>query len=96
MVAKKFLDPEGVPSFDPDKGNPSTTINGSLLADNEDPPLIRIAEPEAGPPPVEIWTPATLPFNKFSTVGVAPLLNSFEVICVTEPVASFFSLFHIQ
>ena len=72
-------------------GRPSKTTSGSLFANNEDPPLILIVGTEPGEPPlVLIVTPATLPVNKLSTVTFAPLLKSFELIVLTEPVASFF------
>ena len=71
-------------------GRPSITIKGSLEAVKEAPPLILISEPEPGAPLVLIVKPATLPFNKFSAVTTAPLLNSFEEIVVTAPVTSFF------
>ena len=74
----------------PDIGNPSTTIKGSLLAANDDPPRIRMTASLPGVPEEVMTTPDALPFNKPSTLVIAPLLKSLDVINSTEPVASFF------
>src|SRR5436190_13218734 len=74
-------------------GTPSITINGSLLALSDAPPRMRIVLPEPGAPPLDdICTPATFPAINCSGVVMGPLLKSFAVMAVTEPVRSFFSL----
>ena len=72
-------------------GIPSITIRGLLLALNDAPPLILILGSESGWPPFEvILTPGAFPVSNWSAEIIAPLLKSFEVIDVNDPVASFF------
>src|SRR5690554_4060755 len=72
-------------------GTPSITIRGSLLADIEDPPLIRIVEPAPGAPPEEtILSPATLPANISEGFVASPLLRDVASTATTDPVASSF------
>ena len=86
--AKAFAWPEMPP---PSIGIPSITINGSLLAFSDAPPLIRMVLPEPGAPLLlVIDTPATLPAINCSGVEIAPVLKSFEEILTTDPVKSFF------
>ena len=62
IVDKGFANPE-IPELL--TGNPSIIINGSLLADMDEPPLIRIVAPLPGAPPDEVITvPALLPTIK--------------------------------
>src|SRR5664279_3257115 len=64
-----------------DKGIPSITINGSLLAFKDAPPRILIVLPEPGAPSFEVIdTPATLPLINCSGVVIEPWLKSFELI----------------
>src|SRR5579859_5652248 len=72
-------------------GNPSITINGSLLADSEDPPLILIVALSPGAPLLETTeTPAILPKIRSCGEVKTPLLKSLPEIAATAPVASFF------
>ena len=70
-------------------GTPSITINGSLLAFIEVPPLILIVLPEPGAPLLElIFTPGTLPITNCSGVVTEPLLKSSLLITAADPVKS--------
>ncbi len=70
-------------------GTPSITINGSLLALRDEPPLILIDEPAPGAPPLDVTlTPADLPKISCSGVEILPCWKDFEVIATTEPVRS--------
>ena len=72
-------------------GTPSMMINGSLVADNEDPPRMRMVEPLPGAPLVDvITTPALLPTIRSWGEVIAPLLKSLALTVVTAPVASDF------
>src|SRR6476620_9207387 len=78
--------PAGVIVF---SGIPSITINGLEFPAGEAPPLILIFGAASGDPPlVVILTPAALPVSNWSVDTIDPLLNSFSVTVVTEPVAS--------
>ena len=88
IIASGFATPEIPPLA---TGTLSITINGSLLAFKEAPPLILIVLPAPGAPPLEvICTPATLPAISCSAEVFCPLTKSFEVTLTTEPVKSFF------
>ena len=70
MVFNRFAEP-AMPL--PSTGTPSITINGSLLAFNEAPPLILIRlPPPAEPPPLVTCNPATLPCNNCSDEAMFP------------------------
>src|SRR5687767_8967888 len=72
-------------------GNPSITIRGSLLADNEDPPRIRIVEFAPGAPLFDVTeTPANFPTTKSCGDVRTPWLKSLLPRLTTAPVASFF------
>src|SRR5690554_558300 len=72
-------------------GTPSITIRGSLLADIDDPPLIRIVEPAPGAPPDDtILRPATFPANISEGLVASPLLRDVASTATTDPVASSF------
>src|SRR4030095_1262530 len=91
LIVARALGTPAISEFD--RGIPSITINGSLLAFNEAPPRILIVLPEPGAPSFGVIdTPATLPRINCSGVTIAPLLKSFALIAVTAPVRSFFIL----
>ena len=72
------------------KGTLSITINGSLLALSEAPPLILMVLPAPGAPPFEvICTPATLPAINCSGLVNCPFTKSLEEMLATLPVKSF-------
>jgi len=72
-------------------GTPSITISGSLLALSDEPPRMRMVEPDPGaPPPEVICTPAILPDTSSCGDVMAPLLKSADVMAETDPVASSF------
>src|SRR5688572_4344469 len=71
-------------------GTPSITIRGALLAEMEDPPRIKMSEPEPGAPPLEVMvTPGTLPINRFSGVVMGPCTKSLGPTATTAPERSF-------
>lgn len=69
ILARIPLDP---PTLSLVIGNPSITIKGLLEALIEEPPRIRISDPEPGAPLVVTDTPATRPCNRFSGVTILP------------------------
>ncbi len=72
-------------------GTPSTTISGSLLADIDEPPRIRMLEPDPGAPPDDtMLIPATFPASKSEGDVAKPLFSLVASTAVTEPVASSF------
>ena len=88
MVFSGFLIPE-ISSLS--IGTPSITKSGSLLAESDEPPRMRMVEPEPGaPPPEVIWTPGILPITSCSGEVMEPLLKSSALTAVTDPVASSF------
>ena len=72
-------------------GTPSITINGSLLADIEEPPRILMLAAEPGAPPDDTTLiPATFPANSSEGDVAKPLFSLVASTAVTEPVASSF------
>ena len=72
-------------------GTPSMTMRGSLEALSEAEPLMRMREPEPGPPSPGVTSrPGTLPLSMSWVLTTAPLLRSSALKAMMDPVRSSF------